>query len=130
MKTIILSWENAYENNYIRKFMEENDIDDVLSLFEGDPDMIRVNNSKICYVTFENEDETIIVYADFSYLLEDKDIPKLQKMLETFVEDWAILHDNYVKIDNQTWEAFDELENGIAYRGGSGYSYTIWKYLN
>lgn len=118
MRTINLITEDSYELYEICKengwaACEYEDFD-VLEFFEGDPDMIRVDG-QIGYFWYNEENDTIYYYFDewghnIGSILRDFYKKRLHK------EYWP---------DMQSWEYFDT-HNCIAYRGGSGYVYSLF----
>ena len=89
-----------------------------LSMMEGDPDIIRCNGRKLYFIT--------IVQNGVQYILTSDEVSEqAKKMLTEFHQD--NFKDNY-SVGECSWENFDGAFNAIAYRGGSGYVYTIWNY--
>lgn len=96
-----------------------------LAFFEGDPDMIKYKG-QLGFFYFDKYNGTcyywLEVYGDERDEVED--------ILKLFC-----IGLNYPDCDNvgsdcspdsiQNWKAWDKMQNGIAYRGGSGYVYSI-----
>ena len=107
-----------------------------LQFFEGDPDMVRVD-SEIGYFA-ECGDKVFYYMDDFT--------GKGEKMLRAFFGAVTThislggvaytkgnLPDGVRTEGLQSWDAWDKIEYGIAWRGGAGYTYWImdWtEYLN
>ena len=96
------------------------------TVLEGDPDIIRMDGQRAGYfadLTNFQTKEKAIVYL--SVRIREKKDGKMEDLLESF---WT---PNYKKewelIEDGSWNDFDSQETAIAYRGGSGYIYTIWK---
>lgn len=85
---------------------------DELAMFEGDPDMIRVNGKTGYFFELDNT-----IWYWFEEYGESID-----KILIAFYE--KRLNKEYWE-DMQSWQYFDT-HNAIAYRGGQGYVYTIY----
>ena len=118
MRTINLITEDSYELYEICKENGWADCEyedfDVLEFFEGDPDMIRVDG-QIGYFWYNEENDIIYYYFDewghnIGSILRDFYKKRLHK------EYWPGM---------QSWEYFDT-HNCIAYRGGSGYVYSLF----
>lgn len=124
---IINVGEDPYEAFEIAKkegWIDDNetlDDFDVFSLFEGDPDMIKINGTTGYFMSYNHK----ILYVSTS----DDANNEIEDLLRKFYsEDFKSYFTNETP---QTWENYDSEDfNGIAYRGGSGYVYTIWKYIN
>lgn len=89
-----------------------------LSLMEGDPDIIRCSGRKLYFITTVQDGVQYVLTSD-----EVNDQEK--KMLTEFHQD--DFKENY-SVGECNWETFNDASNAIAYRGGSGYCYTIWIY--
>lgn len=118
MRTINLITEDSYELYEICKENGWADCEyedfDVLEFFEGDPDMIRVDG-QIGYFWYNEENDTIYYYFDeWGH--------NIGSILRDFYK--KRLHKEYCP-DMQSWEYFDT-HNCIAYRGGSGYVYSLF----
>lgn len=125
MKTTILNWENATENIVLSDWMQENEIKDVLHLFEGDPDIMNINGYKLLFIDLElNKEERIVIYLDAEYKATNEEI---ENRLLLFYQD--NFQEYFEKPEYNTWETFYQQKDIIAYRGGKGYSYTLWNYL-
>jgi len=97
--------------------------DNRMTLFEGDPDMLKVFGETHLFIDFETEKN--------HYVIVSYDVSDVEYYLESFFgeeleEDWRITEPN-------NWDSFwhnEESEELIAYRGGRGYCYTIWEFIN
>lgn len=89
-----------------------------LSMMEGDPDIIRCNGHKLYFIT--------TVQNGVQYILTSDEVSEqAKKMLTEFHQE--NFKENY-SVGECSWETFNGASNAIAYRGGSGYVYTIWNY--
>lgn len=99
-----------------------------LAFFEGDPDMIKYKG-QLGFFYFDKGNRTCYYWLEV--LWEEKD--EVESILTSFCQSLReyyepIVHDEWDDCapDNiQSWEAWDKMQNGIAYRGGSGYVYGI-----
>jgi len=97
------------------------DMEDPLSFFEGDPDMIKVLERIEYFCLYEYEGTTYIIStADSGDCMDDIFIELLDKFVEGS-EFWE-------NPDHETWDAYDSADIAIAFRNGSGYSYSIFEY--
>ena len=89
---------------------------DALAMFEGDPDMIKINNDT-GYFFYHYDTDTIYYWFDecFSGF-------NISAILIRFYEH-RLRKEYYDGV--QSWNWFDS-HDGIAYRGGMGYVYTIY----
>lgn len=90
---------------------------DALAMFEGDPDMIKINNDT-GYFFYYKPTDTIYYWIDELFTGYN-----VGAILTRFFE--HRLHKEYTP-DVQSWTWWDSAEDGIAYRGGCGYVYTIF----
>ena len=118
MRTINLITEDSYEFYKICKDNGWTDSEyedfDVLSFFEGDPDMIHIEG-QIGYFWYHQSTDTIFYYFD-------EWGSRVGSILRDFYK--KRLHKERWEFDN-AWEYFDT-HNCIAYRGGSGYLYSLF----
>ena len=137
MRTIVTESEACNIQELIGLFeLTDREIEDceIRDLFNCDPDYFNwgINGSLTKIPFVEVLDKYIIVPDD--YVIEavsDYTIQALSEkcklMLQRFFED---NFKTYFTEVQSTWENFYSLSFGIAYRGGSGYSYGIWRYNN
>lgn len=83
-----------------------------LRFFEGDPDMVKVDGSIGYFYRAENE---VFVYIDIL------DFDDVEAVLNRFY------NNELETTDPQSWEQWEKLQNGVAFRGGAGYVYNIYK---
>lgn len=118
MRTINLLTEDSYELYEICKDNGWTDCEyedfDVLAFFEGDPDMIHING-QVGYFWYHQSTDTIFYYFD-------EWSSRVGSILRDFYK--KRLHKERWEFDN-AWEYFDT-HNCIAYRGGSGYVYSLF----
>lgn len=113
MKTTIISWENAHENDLVYDTMKAYETDDILSFFEGDPDRLYIDGECILFIDIKNylnKNQTVI-FLDGSYSVSED---KIQSALTKFY-------------NNECISVEIEQEADIWYRGGMGYSYSLYK---
>lgn len=90
---------------------------DALAMYEGDPDIIKVNGNTGYFFYYEATD-TIFYWFDECFTGFN-----ISAILTRFFE--HRLHKEYTP-DVQSWDWFHSADDGIAYRGGRGYVYTIF----
>lgn len=115
MKTIeIISWENVNENQHIVDLMEDFDVEDILSFFESDPDILTINGNNILFIDFldKSTNTYIVVYVDASYKVEEN---KITDALLDFY------NDKFYHCDS-----IEDKKTSIQYRGGKGYFYRFF----
>ena len=132
MKTTIINWENAHENDLVRETMEICEIDDVLTWFEGDPDELRIGGETILFIDIQNPEHTrqTVIYLDGSYEVDETKIIKRLTEFYSVDENGTDTFDLYYNRIESTNENMKNLKNGIAYRGGKGYTYTLYTFKN
>jgi len=92
-----------------------------LTIFEGDPDYIKTNQENnrgnIIFVTYETDNKLYII-SNMELDIMDKEIVE-----------WWLNGAKGDKIDdsNNNWNYwYNKAKKGIAYRGGSGYVYSLY----
>lgn len=107
-------WELCVKEGWTDKSYDDFDN---LSVFEGDPDMIRIEGQLGVFFYHEETDTVWYWFDDWgcSYNVGSILIDFFEKRLGN--ERW---NDNV-----QSWDWFEK-HNGIAYRGGMGYVYGIY----
>lgn len=120
MKTEFVNWEIAHENDFVREAMEICNTENILDFFETDTEILYVDGTPVLFVEFENEERRVIVFLDGSYNVDENEIIK---RLEQFYNE----SESFSSIDS-TRENMDNLKNGVAYRGGKGYIYSLSEY--
>ncbi len=132
MKTTIINWENAHENDLVRETMEICEIDDVLAWFEGDPDELRINGETVLFIDIQNPEHTrqTVIFLDGSYQVDETEIIKRLTEFYSVDENGADSFDLYYNGIESTNENMENLKNGIAYRGGEGYTYSLYSFAN
>lgn len=88
---------------------------DALSMFEGDPDIIRINGQTGYFIHVKETDTVYYYYEEYG--------EHIDRILIDFFE--KRLHFDHCPENVQSWEWFEN-HNGIAYRGGYGYVYNIY----
>lgn len=129
MKTRVLNIQQAFAEipEYFRDY-DVHDYDDLYKWFEGDPDMLKLpgtiydDDVVVTFDNFEYKNTQYVVYEDVVYEGDDSRIEPI--LTDFFSEDWK---DKFEKLESN-WNNF--YPGTIAYRGGSGYTYTIWKIKN
>lgn len=125
-QTIVLDYSQAYEHYDLAQFIDDlysnGDGDDIvdltLSMFEGDPDLIRINGEQTTFIDVDVDGVKYVLYIEH--------IEGIENALSGFFEENYKEH--YTGMPDAGWDDFNELENGIAYRGGSGYNYAIYSF--
>lgn len=119
----IYSAEEAAHSVELFFFMENHGFCDVYDFFQSDPDILRIKGSEVSFTEVDINDKTaFVVYLDLKYKATESEI---KKILQRFFAD---NFRNYFTNLDSSWKLFRSLANGIAYRGGQGYHYTIWEY--
>ncbi len=94
------------ENGYIQDF------------FNCDPDYIKSNETdgrgQMPFV--------VITENDTTYIISDGELDEIELEI---VQWWLDGAENELDIENN-WNIWNKVNHGIAYRGGSGYSYTLY----
>lgn len=118
-------WELCKDEGWTECDYEEFD---ALEFFEGDPDMIKVNGDLGYFC--ECRGKVYYYFDDWYGSAEDI----LRKFFETFKtgitlggESWVsgVNPEGVEDITENHWETWENMETGIAYRGGAGYVYWI-----
>lgn len=132
MKTTIINWEIAHENDLVRETMKICEIDDVLAWFEGDPDELRIDGHTVLFIDIQNPENTeqTIIYLDGSYEVNEDEIIKRLTEFYSVDENGADSFELYYNRIESTNENMRNLKNGIAYRGGKGYTYSLYTFIN
>ena len=114
-------------------------------LFADNPDYINCDGERLPFITINNIDDSKKIEFVVIPELWEFDNPENEYLIEILgkfgAEDWK---NNFEKLDldntsggllgksnyvtASTWEQFEAVDGAIAYRGGSGKSYTIWKF--
>lgn len=119
----IYSVEEAAHSGELFAFMGENGFCDVYDFFQSDPDILRIMGSEVSFTEVDiNENTAFVIYSDSEYQATESEI---KGMLQRFYAD--NFRDYFTNLDS-SWKVFRSLVNGIAYRGGQGYHYTIWEH--
>lgn len=110
--------ESNWYSNQVWESEEEEDEFSVLDLLGSDPDILLLGGERAAYfIKIENE--------VFYYSISDADDGTIEDWLKAFFsEGWK---ERFQKTEHQTWEGFYSLNTGIAYRGGKGYTYAIYR---
>lgn len=117
LKTTIINWKNGHP--LLQDWQEENEVEDILSIFEGDPDMLYIDGVRVLFTDIEYQEERIVVYCDPGYEVESKEA--VERVLSRFYNEIA-----FEKYFEQGEE--DTTKCQVWYRGGKGYHYAIHTY--
>ena len=111
-------YNDLYE--WARSFGDDpNDPDfDALSYLEGNPDILRCDGTRLCFISTVQNGKRYVLTHD-----EADDTEK--EILTRFYQ--PDFQDHFDALPC-SWEAFEAAARAIAYRGGSGYVYSIWSY--
>jgi hypothetical protein len=97
----------------------------ILEANSGDPDYFMMDGRRCSFFDYDYECEKYVVY------ISDEEIDEIsQKMLvKFFAHDYR---DHFSRESEhgeslRSWDDFEALDYAIAYRGGVGYVYTIWR---
>lgn len=108
---------------------------EIPDLFRSDPDYFSfgIGEKHIHKIPFvEILDKYIIVPDDYiieaisDYTIKGISDKCKEMLIKFFNQDFR----TYFTAKDNTWEAFNSFNFGIAYRGGKGYSYEVWSYKN
>jgi len=105
---------------------EEQIMTDIWEANSGDPDYLICGGEKVAFFDYDFDNVKYIIMIADGDQIEDRD--KVEKMLKDFyLDNYTEYYVNDPKV--RTWDDFHALENGIAYRGGCGYAYTLHTYI-
>lgn len=98
----------------------------------GDSDFVKSNGDVLYFVDYRNVNDKYFIddkenkNTTYVLLLTNESIGDVESHFID-VLDWYYKNDcaNEISIKN-TWEVFDTVNEGIAYRGGSGYTYALY----
>ena len=113
------------EYKYLIDLFDLDDEDfEEFSLFEGDPDFIKVNGEQgrgeIPFISVNVNGTEIYILSN--YYLDCYDCEQeASEILE-----WFIMGAENKKEIMNVWEDWDKVKEGIAYRGGAGYFYSLF----
>jgi hypothetical protein len=97
----------------------------VLEANSGDPDYFMMDGRRCSFFDYDYERAKYVVYIS-------EGINEIaERMLKKFFAPDYIDHFSRESEHGESlrsWEDFESLQYAIAYRGGAGYIYTIWKY--
>lgn len=125
MKATIINWEIAHENAELSDYMEASGVDDILQWFEGDPDELRINGETVLFIDIPvSKTHTVVVYLDGSYSVDENEIVK---HLTDFYSDDFKFYFNALECLSSIMKA---MTDGICYRGGKGYTYSLYSFAN
>lgn len=138
MKTTIISYERAVENDLAREVLEgmgvDFDSDDTeengpFIVFDGDPDQLRIEGETVQFTDLEDKDKGVrtVLYSNHAGCDEDIVVKMLQEFYEEDEDGRATLRKYYEDLES-TNENMRNLETGIAYRGGAGYIFALHTY--
>ena len=137
-KYVLLNDKEEYNKEKRRKdFDEFSFIDEALRDLYSDCDRVKSNGDVLYFVDYRNINDKYFIDSKedknttYVLLLTNENIGDVNQQFID-VLDWYYKNDcaNEIEIKN-SWEAFDSVNEGIAYRGGSGYHYALYaKSLN
>ena len=107
--------------DWVRTFDQNPDdpMFDALALMEGDPDKIKWGKHEMYFIDVDLNGKKFVLTS------EEVDTQS-RTMLKRFHDPEFTRWYKNLPCD---WDDFNAAENAIAYRGGAGYYYHIWKYL-
>ena len=101
------------------RYIQTCGISDIAEVLDGDPDLLNIGGTRVLFTEVETDDCKWIVYLN-----HDADITREQ--IENILFLFFTVHPaRHFKLQECSWSNFQNL--CIAYRGGTGYRYTIWK---
>ena len=114
---------------------EDSEDNDYHFLFDGDPDILKIYGGSTYFCDRVVNKTKYVIYLSPIYVImecdeiktDDELIEGIKLMLTQFFSDEFKEYYTY-NFDRNAWLHLDEMKNGIAYRGGSGYVYIIWEY--
>lgn len=118
--------------------MEELDLEEwnEMVLFEGDSDYMVTPEGEIVEF-FIWSDKNLVVVSDYSWSGYDTELLEFCEGQDTSVSrSWVntrseVWHWEYMEYGENAWKSFEENKNlKIAYRGGCGYVYTLFEYVD
>lgn len=120
-QTVFVNWEIAHENTDLSDYMEASGVEDILQWFEGDPDQLRINGETVSFIDIPaSPNIEVVVYLDGSYSVDENEIVK--RLTEFY-------SGKCVSIES-TSDNMKSMQNGICYRGGKGYTYSLYQFPN
>lgn len=115
------------ELNYLDELFdisEDIEVFDTLSLFDGDPDFIKVfggrGRGEITFIDVKIDDTTVYILP--SLCIEYHDC--FEEAVE--VLEWYIGGAKNSKDIDNNWNDWNTVKEGVAYRGGRGYYYSLY----
>lgn len=108
----------------------EEDIDETLWRgFEGDPDKLNFDGCVVSYYTLEGceDKKQYIIIAGFDDFGNYEVRQKVEEGLRLFYSE--NYKDHYEEMPEQSWQSFQSMKGKmlIAYRGGYGYTYSLYQ---
>lgn len=126
MKVTFINHENYLE--YWDELMQATGYDanvddfDFYSLLECDPDKVKIGDNETHFTSLDYAGEKLVCYMGrYDSQVDNK---ALDIIFAFFQEDFK---ENFEILNSQGWEAYEAEETAIAYRGGGGYFYSLWK---
>ncbi len=124
-KVTIINWEIAHENTELSDYMEASGVEDILEWFEGDPDQLRIGGETVLFIDIPvSKTHTVVVYLDGSYSVDENEIVK--RLTDFYSDDYKSLFNPLECLSSIMKSMID----GICYRGGKGYSYSLYSFAN
>lgn len=124
-KVTIVNWEIAHENAELADYMEASGVEDILDWFQGDPDQLRINGETVLFIDIPvSKTHTIVVYLDGSYCVDEKEIVK--HLTDFYSDDYK----SYFNPLECLSSIMRSMTDGICYRGGKGYTYSLYSFAN
>lgn len=118
MKTELIYLYEIANYPELADYLELTDEEDLLILFQGDPDMIRYQGYTEYFFR--------VVINDVKYIISNTEHSDVWDILKSFFSD------NFEKTfscpDPNNWDSFYTVDNAIAFRDDRGYVYTIYHF--
>jgi hypothetical protein len=113
----VLFGNNSYLKNRLSVTKEDVENGYISDLWY-DCDHVKINGESgrgdVCFITVENK-SVIYIIGLYDFESEEEDV----------VNWWLDGAKDEIEINN-TWDDWDKVKTGIAYRGGSGYCYSLY----
>ncbi len=123
---VLTETQLLYEHHELLDWLDDDEIkqsqDDgyIQDLFSCDPDYIFDGENKLPFVIING---MVIIPELWEY--DDPNNEGIEEALGEFISDGF---KNYFQEIKSSWENFESKKFNIAYRGGAGYTYSIWEY--
>lgn len=128
---IVEGWESAMcQADDLSDWGSSDERDEYYSggIFEGDPDILYYDGEPLAYLIFDDGNgELLHLDADFMGEVDDYDQTLADGL--ALAAQWGAPDGQakFATVEDQSWDGVKRPGYTLAYRGGSGYTYTLWK---